>query len=168
MPGHHNVTKSHPPSHLRVALLLHQSLRFSTRRLHPPNDFQIPVREGNPITVPHRFNELVASPRRQPLKHHRLRLRNARNQEELAKFRENDIVCVAREDFHSGEKLCLPWRRLRRVAKCLHDYEFQMGILRNSQLQTVHSTCVKFWSDEFLDTAAIIPHVLSSETGMPV
>lgn len=98
----------------------------------------------------------------------RERMRNARHRGELANFQEGDFVLVARDDFHKGEKLCLRWRGPRRVIKCLHDYAFQVEDLRNGQLETIHGTRLKFYSDQSLDTTAILSHVLASETGMPV
>lgn len=77
-------------------------------------------------------------------------------------------MLVAREHFHEGEKLCLRWRGPRRVTKCLSYYAFQVEDLRNGELQVIHGTRLKFYSDDSLDTTAILSHVLSSETGMPV
>lgn len=98
----------------------------------------------------------------------RARMRNARHKGELPNFSDGDYVLVARDDFHANEKLCLRWRGPRRITKCLNDYSFQVEDLRNGELQTVHGTRLKFYSDDALDTTALMSHVLSSETGMPV
>lgn len=104
----------------------------------------------------------------QSLTHQRNRMRIARQKGDLPNFREGDYVLVAREHFHEGEKLCLRWRGPRRVTSCLNDYSFQVEDLRNGELQEVHGTRLKFYTDESLDADAILSHVLASETGMPV
>lgn len=40
--------------------------------------------------------------------------------------------------------------------------------LRNGEKDNLHGTRLKFYLDDQMDTEAIIPHVLSSQTGMPV
>lgn len=45
---------------------------------------------------------------------------------------------------------------------------YQVEDLLNGQFEYVHASRLKFNSDAALDTVAILPHVLSSETGMPV
>lgn len=102
----------------------------------------------------------------QPITKQRERIRDSRNKGELPKFCEGDYVLGARQDFHKSEKLCLRWRGPLRVTTCLNDYAFQVEDLRNGQLYTVHGTRLKYYNDESLDTTAILPHVLSSETGM--
>lgn len=64
--------------------------------------------------------------------------------------------------------MCLRWRGPRRVTKALNDYTFQVEDLRNGVLSIAHGTRLKFYHDPSLDTTAIMSHVLSSETGMPV
>lgn len=96
------------------------------------------------------------------------RSRKAREKGDLANFVEGDYVLVAREEFHEGEKLCLRWRGPRRVTKAMNDYVFQVEYLRNDIVEEVHGTRLKFYSDSSLDEKAVLSHVLSSETGMPV
>lgn len=67
-----------------------------------------------------------------------------------------------------GENICLRWRGPRRVTKCLNDYAFQVEDLRNGRLETLHGTYLKLYSDDTLETTAILSHVLVSETCMPV
>jgi transposase InsO family protein len=86
----------------------------------------------------------------------------------LANFLEGDFVLVARDDFSAGEKLALRWRGPRRIVKAINDYVYQVEDLRNGVLEEVHATRLKFYRDASLDSVAILPHVLSSETGMPV
>lgn len=104
----------------------------------------------------------------QSVSQQRQRIRECRHKGELANFREGDYVLVARDTFHEGEKLCLRWRGPRRVIKAINDYEFQVEDLRNGNLETVHGTRLKYYHDASLNTTAILSHVLSSETGMPV
>lgn len=68
----------------------------------------------------------------------RERMRNSRDEGELANIRKGDYVLVAREKFHAGEKLCLRWRGTRRVVNCLNEYAFRVEDLRNGNQQTVH------------------------------
>ena len=96
------------------------------------------------------------------------RMRQTRARGQLANFMEGDYVLVAREDFHEGEKLCLRWRVPRRVIKALSDYVYRVEDLRTGNYDDVHASRLKFNHDADLDAAAIMSHVLSSETGMPV
>lgn len=121
----------------------------------------------NTATLVQRMEEL------QPLiqahfKQERARSRNAREKGELANFTEGDYVLYARKDFHEGEKLCLLWRGPRRVVKALNDYVFKIENLRTGKCGDVHDTRLKFYSDSSLNDKAILSHVLSSKTGMPV
>lgn len=84
----------------------------------------------------------------------------------LPNFTEGDFVLVAREDFHTGEKLCLRWRGPRRVVKPDNNYVHLIEDLRNGSVDEVHVTRLKFYHDASLDTDAIISHVTTSETGM--
>lgn len=102
------------------------------------------------------------------LKENRRRHRQASEKGQLCNFAEGDFVLVAREDFTTGEKLCLRWRGPRRVTKALNDFVYEVEDMRNGKLQEVHGSRMKFYSDSSLDTVAIMSHVLSSETGMQV
>lgn len=98
----------------------------------------------------------------------RARMRECREQGNLANFCEGDFVFVARNVFHEGEQLCLRWRGPCRVTNVLNDYCFQVEDLRNRSHSVAHGRRLKFYHDQSLDTTAIISHVPSSETGMPV
>jgi transposase InsO family protein len=98
----------------------------------------------------------------------RRRMRESRSAGKLPNFAEGDFVLVAREDFSAGQKLALRWRGPRRIVKALGNYVFQVEDLRNGQVAEAHGTRLKFYADSSLDQAAIMSHVLSSETGMPV
>jgi hypothetical protein len=99
---------------------------------------------------------------------HRRRAREAASRGELPRFSEEDYVLVARSAFNAGEKLALRWRGPRRIVKALSDYVFQVEDMRNGTILDTHGTRLKFYSDRSLDATAIMSHVLSSETGMPV
>lgn len=86
----------------------------------------------------------------------------------LPNFTECDYDLVTRSDFHAGEKLALRWRGPRRILKPLNEYVFQVENLRYSQLDDVHGSLRKLYSDYALDKEAIMPHVLFLEIGMPV
>lgn len=73
---------------------------------------------------------------------------------------------MAREKFYIGKKISLHWRGPRRVARAISNWVNLAEDLRNGQLSEVHATRLKFNSDSSLDTINILPHVLSSETGM--
>lgn len=45
---------------------------------------------------------------------------------------------------------------------------FQVEDMWNEWLEEIHSTRLSYYSDSNLDREAILPHVLYSETGMPV
>lgn len=75
---------------------------------------------------------------------------------------------VAREEFHTGEKLALRWRGPRRVVNALLNYVFQVEDLRNGLTEEIHGSRLKYYQDRSLDNEAIISHVIASEIGMPV
>lgn len=102
------------------------------------------------------------------LKSNRERIRDSRSRGSLPNFTEGDFVLVARDDFTAGEKLSLRWRGPRRVIRSINDHVYQVEDLRNGQVEDVHCTRLKFYHDPSLDTEAIMSHVISSETGMPV
>lgn len=81
-------------------------------------------------------------------------------------FGDGDYVLVSRLDFHADEKLALRWRGLRRVVKALKGYVFQVEDLHNGQLNILLGTVLKLYTDSAQDKEVIMPHVLSSETGM--
>lgn len=85
---------------------------------------------------------------------------------QLANFNSGDFLLVAREDLHAGEKLCLRWRCPRRVEHAINDYVYMVEDLRNGQLTEVHASRLKFSNDGSLYEKAIMPHAISSETGM--
>lgn len=108
-----------------------------------------------------------------PIVHNALHEHRKRHRDNLAKgtlpnFTEGDFVLVAREEFASGEKLALRWRGPRRVVRSVNEYVYQVEDLRNGLTEDVHITRLKFYHDASLDCDAIMPHVLSSETGMEV
>ena len=81
---------------------------------------------------------------------------------------EGDWVLVARDDFTAGEKLRLRWRGPRRIKKALSDYVFQVEDIRTGDFDDIHGSRLKYYHDPSLDAEAILPHVISSETGMVV
>lgn len=96
------------------------------------------------------------------------RKRKAAERGELPTFTEGHFVLVAREDFFAGEKLALRCGRPRRILKAINGYFFQVEDLQNVSKEEVHGTRLKTYRGYTLDTNAIMSHVLSSETGMPV
>lgn len=86
----------------------------------------------------------------------------------LPNFIEGGFVLVASEEFFAGEKLALRWRGPRRIVKAQNDYVFQVEDLLNGTVEDVHACRLKYYRDGSLDTTAILSHVLSSETGIPV
>lgn len=50
----------------------------------------------------------------------------------------------------------------------LNDHVFQVEDLRNGAVEDIHGSRLKFFHDPSLDKEAIMSHVVSSETGMPV
>lgn len=102
------------------------------------------------------------------LQANRKRAREQASRGKLANFTEGDFVLVARSEFNKGEKLALRWRGPRRVIKALNEHVYQIEDLRNGNLQDVHASMLKFYSDSLLDEKAILSHVLQSETGMVV
>lgn len=86
----------------------------------------------------------------------------------LPNFMEGDFVLDAQHDFTAGEKLSLRWRGPQLIARSINDYIYQVEDLRNGMVKEVHGTRLKFHHDPSLDAEAIMPNVVSSETGMPV
>jgi len=102
------------------------------------------------------------------VRNNRQKSRDSASRGTLPNFEEGDFVLFAREEFFAGEKLALRWRGPRRIIKALSDYVYQVEDLRNGMVEDIHGTRLKFYRDSALDTTAIMSHVLSSETGMPV
>jgi len=102
------------------------------------------------------------------LTRNRTRKRGTASRGTLPNFSEGDFVLVAREHFNAGEKLCLRWRGPRRIIGAVSDYVYQVEDLRNGSLEEAHASRLRFYSDSALNTEAIMSHVLTSETGMPV
>ncbi len=75
---------------------------------------------------------------------------------------------MAKDDTFKGEKLALRWRGPRRVVKVISDWIFKVEDLRNGTLEDIHSSRLRYYCDSSLNEEAILPHVLYSETGMPV
>ena len=98
----------------------------------------------------------------------RARARKSAERGELPRFAKGDFVLVAREDFFHGEKLALRWRGPRRIVQDKNDFVYTVEDLRNGTTADVHACRLKFYCDSSLNKIAILPHVLSSETGMPV
>ena len=98
----------------------------------------------------------------------RERARAAASRGELPNFLDGDFVLVAREQFFKGEKLCLRWRGPRRIVKALSDLVYLVEDLRNGLTEEIHASRLRFYSDSALNTEAIMPHVLVSETGMQI
>lgn len=48
------------------------------------------------------------------------------------------------------------------------DYVYQVEDLRNGTVENIYGNRLKFYRDASVETEAIMSHVLSSETGMPV
>ena len=96
------------------------------------------------------------------------RARQAASRGKRANFTEGDFVRVAQEEFNAGEKLALRWRGPRRIIKALSDFVFQVEYLRNGTVSDIHASRLKFYRDSSMDTVVILPHILSSETGMLV
>lgn len=49
-----------------------------------------------------------------------------------------------------------------------HDPLFHIEFQRNGDLECIHGNLLNFYSDHSVEMYAIISHVLSSETGMPI
>lgn len=94
------------------------------------------------------------------------RTRASRGQ--LANFSKGDFVLVAREEFFGCGKIALRWRGPRRIVQALSDYVYQVEDLRNVSVDENDASGLKFYHDASLGTEAIMFHVLSSQTGMPV
>lgn len=75
---------------------------------------------------------------------------------------------MARDDFFDGVKLALLWRGPIGMFKAVNDYDLQVEDLRNGSKEEVPGTRLKFYRDSALARNAIMSHVLSSETEMPV
>ena len=54
------------------------------------------------------------------------------------------------------------------MIKALSDYVYRVEDLRTGNYDDIHAARLKFYRDSDLDAEAIMSHVLSSETGMPV
>lgn len=54
------------------------------------------------------------------------------------------------------------------MVKALSDYVFQVENLRDGTRQCIHGSCLKFYSDRYLNFKAIFTHILSFKTEMPV
>lgn len=96
-----------------------------------------------------------------------------RNRENIVKgmlpnFTDGYFVLVSREDFSACGKLALRWRGPRRIVRAVNDFVYQVEDLRNGNVEDVHATKLKFYHEASLNAEAIMPHVLSSETGMEV
>jgi len=102
------------------------------------------------------------------LSDNRQRKRDTNSRGALPNFSEGDFVLLARDEFTAGEKLCLRWRGPRRITRAVSDYVYQIEDLRNGALEEAHASRLRFYSDDSLNKDAIMPHVISSETGMPV
>lgn len=83
-------------------------------------------------------------------------------------FTEGDFVLVAREDFSAGENFSLRWRGTRRIVRSVNDYVYKVEDLCDCLIEEVHATRLKFYHDQSLDVEAVMPHGLSSRTGMKV
>lgn len=86
----------------------------------------------------------------------------------LSNFSEGDYVLVARNEFFEDEKLCLRSRGPRRIVKAHNNYVCDVEYLYCGNIDPVHGSRLKYYSDSSLDKKVIMSHVLSSETGMPV
>lgn len=75
-------------------------------------------------------------------------------------------MILVQKDFKSGEKLALRWRGPRRILEPLNVCVHQIEDLRIGQIEDVHISLLKFYLEGELDTGALMPHVLNSETGM--
>lgn len=98
----------------------------------------------------------------------RERIRNAMLRGDVPKYVEGDSVLDAGEDFSVGKKWSSRWRGPRGIVKALNDYAYQVEGLRNGQLREVHGIRLWFHRDSAMNAEAIMSHVVSSETGMPV
>lgn len=93
-------------------------------------------------------------------------------------------MLIARDNFTVGEKLSLHRCGPRRTGSLISDYVFQVEDLRHGMVKflrhgmvedlrhgifkDVHCIRLKFYHDLSLNTEAIMPHLVSSETAMPV
>lgn len=83
-------------------------------------------------------------------------------------FTKDDYVVVASNDFASGGKLLLRWRGSRSIIMAINDYVYQKEDLPNGELEDVYTTRLKIYHDKSLIAEAILPHVVTSETGKVV
>lgn len=86
----------------------------------------------------------------------------------MLNFQEGYYVLVAQTDFFEGEKLCLHWKRPRRIVKAVNDFVLQVEDFRNENVDPIHGSRIKFYSDSSLNQKAIMFHVVNHERGMPV
>lgn len=86
----------------------------------------------------------------------------------LSNFTKGDHVLVAREDFTAGKNLSLHWCGPQRILEALLDHVFQVKYFCNERIQDVHRSRLKHFSDSSLNEKAIMSHVLSPITAMPV
>lgn len=100
------------------------------------------------------------------LERNRSRSREAASTGILPNFSEGDYVLVAKDDFSRGQKLSLRWRGPRRIVSAKSDYVYHVEDLRTGLTEDIHIGRLKFYSDDSLDTTAIMSHNISSETGM--
>lgn len=62
----------------------------------------------------------------------------------------------------------LRWRGPRRIINARNDYAYKVEDLRNAQLEDIHASRLEFYRDGFLNSTAVMSHVLQLETVMPV
>lgn len=87
---------------------------------------------------------------------------------QVPNFTEGDFVLVARKVFFAGKTASLHWRDRRHIVCLVNDCVYEMKDLRTGLTDEVHTTRLKLYHDPSLDVEAVIPHFLSSETGMEV
>lgn len=75
----------------------------------------------------------------------------------LENFTRGDFVLVSRADFQSDEKLALHWLGPRHLCKAINDRVSEIEDLLNGQLDDVHASRLKFYSDSSLDVDSIFP-----------
>ena len=102
------------------------------------------------------------------LKHNRDMARNSTSKGRIANFDLGDFVLVPRSEFSKGQKLALRWRGPRRVVGIRFNHIYQVEDMRKGSVSEVHASRLKFYRDNELDTVAIMPFSISSETGMEI
>ena len=102
------------------------------------------------------------------IKHSRSKSRKLQSRGKPAKFEEGDFVLVAKDDSYKGEKLALHWRGPRRILKAISEWIYCVEDLRNSTTENIHASRLRLYSDSKLNNERIMPHILYSETGMPI